>query len=83
MTTSLALQCDGANLVPTCAASSAHLGLTVDEVAGGLDWSATKISRIETGFVSVASTRAEICAYDMSPTKVKLIELDRERYEQT
>lgn len=25
-----------------------HLGLTVDEVAGGLDWSATKISRIET-----------------------------------
>jgi hypothetical protein len=35
------------------------------------------------GFVSVASTRAEICVYDMSPTKVKLIELDRERYEQT
>jgi hypothetical protein len=58
----------------------------VDEVADELVWSATKISRIETGFVGAAFTRTKICAYDMSPsgpTKVKLTELDREAYEQT
>ena len=44
-----------------------RLSLTVDEVADELVWSATKISRIETGFVGAAFTRTKVCAYDMSP----------------
>ena len=82
MTTSLALQCDGANWVPPCAASACTSALLWTKWR--VDWTGRQQRSAGSKRICQCSLHeGQICAYDMSPTKVKLIELDRERYEQT